>query len=180
MYTKGYTCIIDHSYFLNRCFESDLIAVSKASFVTEFEFKVSVSDFRADLKKWAVVHPKGYSRGKRFSEIYPDEVKHKHDMVASGDFGLKFFYFVAPKGVIPIAELPEHTGLIEMHRTTGRVIVEYTRKAPTLPKAERLTALQKDIIFDKLKHRYLKMRQGELCAAIEEFEKGENRKASTR
>ena len=69
--------------------------------MSEYEIKLSISDFRNDFKK-------GYQhKGK---EVF------KHDMLKSGELGIKQFFFCAPVGIIPVAEIPSEYGFYEFTR----------------------------------------------------------------
>lgn len=89
-------------------FECDVFELTKAGFFREYEIKLTTGDFRADRKKaqrrWngdVVVHKLQY------------EVRNKHEALANADQrGPTQFWFVAPEGVIPRAELPAWAGLI--------------------------------------------------------------------
>lgn len=106
----NYYPIIPNSYLYN--WESDLLAVDNESmYITEYEIKVSRSDFRADFKK----------------------VK-KHELIKDG-FELKcnfksipnYFYYATPPGLIDRSEIPKYAGLIELG--IGNRIV---KKAPKI------------------------------------------------
>lgn len=90
--------------------ESDFIQVTKSLYITEYEIKMSRSDFKADFRKTIG----GYDPQK------------KHDILASKDVptceGWKHkridvhrptrFFFVAPEGMIKPEELPDYAGLM--------------------------------------------------------------------
>lgn len=101
-------------------FECDILALSKAGISTEYEIKMSRSDFFADFKK-----------GKSYSGI------DKHFMLQTGERNSGFgwqrtpnrFYFVVPKGLVTDEEVPEYCGWIEI-LPHGEVMVR--RKAKML------------------------------------------------
>ena len=68
--------------------ESDLIGVTGVGFVHEYEIKISKADFKQDAKK------------------------HKHWNLKSGFNSCNYFWYVCPKDMIDITEVPDHTGLI--------------------------------------------------------------------
>ena len=80
--------------------ECDIIKVTLSGYATEYEIKVSKSDFRADLKK-----------------------KHKHDSKF-----IKQLYYVVPEELLEFAKqyIPEYAGLAYV--TDGTVI--YYKQAP--------------------------------------------------
>ena len=71
--------------------ESDLLQVSKAHYVTEYEIKISRSDFLADKKKTRRWWMENYTEA-----------------------GPKFFYYAAPVGLIKKEDIPKGLGLIEV------------------------------------------------------------------
>lgn len=117
-------------------FEMDIISVSKTSYLTEYEIKVSRSDFKADFKKSISVH---YGSQNRISCV--DEVL-KHDWYAGislPDFyehrKPNRYYFVTPFGMISPDEVPKHAGWIEVSISRdGHFIPTIRKKAPQLHK----------------------------------------------
>jgi hypothetical protein len=75
--------------------ETDLVAITRARYVHEYEIKISHSDFKADFKK-----RKHY----RFKDIRREG---KHARTPN------YFWYVAPIKAIPIC-IPEYAGLIEV------------------------------------------------------------------
>lgn len=88
--------MIPNVYFYQ--WESDLLYISRAGYVTEFEVKLTRSDFRADFKKVA-----------------------RHDRLKSGGPGRpKFFYYATPKGLVLPDEVPAYAGLIYIESSPYR------------------------------------------------------------
>ena len=74
--------------------ESDLIHVSRKHLVTEYEIKISRSDFRADLKK----------------------IRHRIlSLIKEYERGPSRFYYAVPRDLIEPNEIPEHAGLIYVY-----------------------------------------------------------------
>lgn len=85
--------------------ECDLAQVTKAGYFREFEIKISRSDFFADMAKMQ----KTWVRGSGYVE------RRKHDLLAKGDpVGPVQFFYVCPKGLITLADLPTYAGLMEV------------------------------------------------------------------
>jgi hypothetical protein len=88
--------------------ESDFLVVTKARLVTEFEIKLATDDFRQEFKE-----PKAGGSNDKWR-------KHDHmrrRLAHSEHFPAKIatanrYYFVAPMGVIPPADVPEYAGLL--------------------------------------------------------------------
>jgi hypothetical protein len=127
--------------FYHRKYESDFIASTKAGYVTEVEIKMSVADFRADFRKGHVA----YKDRKRI-RVY------KHAQLQAGGLGVKYFYFAAPLGVIPVEEVPEKVGLLEVYicGRTNLVGIKITKPARQLPKPVTITAEKKLRLLNKL------------------------------
>lgn len=78
--------------------ESDVIAINGRRFLVEFEIKLTKADFFKDKDK--ITH-------------YQKQHINKHDFYKQG-LASSMFYFVAPKGVLTIDDIPEWAGLIEI------------------------------------------------------------------
>lgn len=88
--------------------ECDLFHLTESCYFREFEIKLTVSDFRADAKKYQR-HGGDWIDGK-----WKSKDEHKHAMLKSGDVrGPTQFHFVAPAGLLPLTEIPRWAGLIE-------------------------------------------------------------------
>jgi ssDNA-binding Zn-finger/Zn-ribbon topoisomerase 1 len=75
---------------LNFDIEMDVMSISKAKLIYEFEIKISESDFKADAKKrkWQYYLVEGYEK-----------------------FTPNYFSYVCPKGLISLVDIPEFAGL---------------------------------------------------------------------
>ncbi len=75
--------------------ESDFWILSKTGYATEFEIKITVSDFKADFKKKNrhSILPTGIYRQRKYSRPHR-------------------FYYVVPKGMIGVDQIPEYAGLM--------------------------------------------------------------------
>ena len=120
--------------------ESDLLVVSRAGYVTEIEIKISKKDFRADFKK-AEKH-QGLERGEREpSENELRMINHsiggeywKRGLNERGKYAVprpNYFYYACPEGVIKPEELPKYAGLIIVNESFA---VRFERTAPKLHK----------------------------------------------
>lgn len=107
--------------------EMDVLAITEAGIVNEFEVKVSRADFFADFKK---------------------ETKHQFFQgMATGDLSyLKAtipnkFYYAVPKNLVSVNEVPDYAGLIyftkyKLKDFPGKEFIEfeYAKKAPYIHK----------------------------------------------
>lgn len=94
-------------------FESDLLILRDSGTVIEYEIKLSVSDFKAGLKKRARLSASDKNR--RIRQIFNDErnTVSRHDYLTSG-MGANMFYYVAPKEVIDKVDIPDWAGIIRV------------------------------------------------------------------
>lgn len=111
-------------------FECDVMAVTKAGYLEEYEIKLSTSDFKADAKK--------ESRGKykyidgKFVELGKRN-KHQELQNKSIDGPSKFWFVVTDK-IIDKIEVPEWAGLkvASISNYSGEVYLKEIKKAPKL------------------------------------------------
>ena len=75
------------------------IAPSRGNKIIAYEVKVSRADFRKDIAN---------EKKQRGAKLYSNE-----------------FYFIAPKGVIPLREVPNWAGLVEIHVEKGEALIGY-------------------------------------------------------
>lgn len=115
---NAYDILIPNFYYGN--YEMDLFKLSHpANYITEYEIKISKSDFKADFKK-----------GKEY--IRHPELNHtKHDLMASGKCKQNKFFFVVPEGLIKKEDVPPYAGLM-YHKKSG--FIEIVKPAPFIHK----------------------------------------------
>lgn len=108
--------VVIPNYFVGR-FEMDVFKLSRGGVLTEYEIKISRSDFFAD-----------FSKGKnKYSFI---EVPTKHKKMEIGSCPANRFFYVTPKGLIKEDEVPKYAGLLEYESGSFNCI----KVAPTLHK----------------------------------------------
>lgn len=90
--------------------EIDVLSLNKSDYLTEFEVKVSRSDFKADSKK-------------RKWQFYEKKIE---TMISN------YFYYACPNGLITENEIPVFAGLIYVANDG----IELIKKAPLLHKAK--------------------------------------------
>jgi len=83
--------IILRNFYLGS-YEMDVMLLKKSGYITEFEIKISRSDFFNDFKK------------NRWGE-------NKHECIGKGIGSSNRFMFVVPKGMVSVSEVPKHAGL---------------------------------------------------------------------
>ena len=127
-----YTNFVGHNLFvLQSPWESDCISITKALMYTEYEIKTSKSDFRSDFRKVSSKYGNGinehaYYQGDQFRKWRREEIPRP-----------KYFYFVTPKDLLDLSEIPDHCGLLEL----GTYKLKVKKKAPLL-KSKKLSSRQ--------------------------------------
>lgn len=108
--------------------EMDVCVLKPSGYTTEYEIKISRSDFKADFNKseWSKQMVKRFAgREDQFDN------KLKHDQIKSGMRCNRFFFVVPFQMVLP-EDVPDHCGLI-YHREGTLTIV---KNAPLLGKSK--------------------------------------------
>lgn len=92
--------------------ECDVFCMTDARLWTEFEVKLTVSDYRADVMKEKQVGP--YVFGEEQAKV------RKHDLLAARDpTGPHRFFYVTPPGLLDGEALPAWAGWIEVYPDFG-------------------------------------------------------------
>ena len=99
--------IVIENYFHNY-FEADCLRLTSNNQLIEYEIKISLPDFKADLKK------------ERYGKV-------KHTEIKEGRHVNRFF-FVCPKGLIAIEDVPKYAGLVYVTNDTWKIV----KNAPLL------------------------------------------------
>jgi len=149
-----FTTIIPNTYPPG-WYECDILAITRASYMYEYEIKLSRSDFFNDRKKGEVPsHLKSFYQ--RYNENYGDT---KHQSLEKGvGHGPSRFWFIVPENLIAVDDIPLFAGLIYC-RDLGRIVrFEEVRTAPRLHKT-KLSESSKDSIRQNLYHRYWSERE---------------------
>ena len=118
--------------------ESDLLVVSRSMYVTEYEIKVSVNDFRADAKK------------ERTTLIQTDQHKAWADRIMKTRRPNRFFY-VMPADIAAKVTVPDWAGLMIMDRSW----VRETKRAKRLHN-EKIEHEQVTNLIRKMQYRFWK------------------------
>lgn len=121
-----------NSYTAPGWMEADVLHVTKAGYAHEMEVKQSRADFIKDSKK---LMPESFGP---WCEQAQHSGRTKHQALAERDIrGPSYFWFVAPEGVLTLADIPEFAGFIEMDTTCAERVI---KPAPMLHKARRTAA----------------------------------------
>lgn len=130
-YFKQVKYCINNVYVFKYNWESDFLILRKNGYCAEYEIKISKSDFKADFKKLqkhSILETGKYiQKRKRFLKYNEKRLPIYKYWEEEKEYKLrpnKFFY-VVPKGLITIEDIPKYTGLIYINEDkTIQVIKE--------------------------------------------------------
>lgn len=105
---RGHAIAVANTYL--HAWEADLISVTKAGYVHEFEVKISKQDFKKDAQK---------------TKKHVALTEQTNNSVPS------HFWYVCPDGLIDVDDVPNHAGLIYIKKYNRPHVV---KKAPRLSK----------------------------------------------
>lgn len=110
--------------------ECDMMSVTKAGLMHEYEIKLTRSDFKADAKKDNGVTGRWDKETRTWVKVAPTT---KHAKLALGaENGPCRFFYVTPPGLVTPEEVPEFAGLLELHHDARSKILKTVKPAPKL------------------------------------------------
>ena len=122
---KGHTTLVPNVHLFS--WESDLISMTKAGYVWEYEIKRTRSDYQRDKSKDRHRRLEAWSKRAKLGHTQPKGKK--------GESVPRHFFYVVPRGLITAAELPSYAGLIVFDEDPGgRLWFETIVKPPALAK----------------------------------------------
>lgn len=121
-------------------YEADILSITQAGYIYEYEIKTSISDFKADFKN------------KRYKHMLLDEKR----KISYGNIPRKF-YFVCPEGLLDVNDIPPYAGLIYVYVGEYDTWLKTIRDAPTNRHAAKISAKDKERIFVSLYWRYINL-----------------------
>lgn len=133
--------------------ECDLIRITSAFCWSEYELKMTRSDYLRDFNKTLCV---GHERdGGRWKRV----VVAKHELLAGNvnderiENRPKNFSFVMPEGMVDVQEIPEYCGVItfEVAPVSGKIRFSRARRAKTIKGYKKMTPRQLFNIFLKVR-----------------------------
>lgn len=98
--------------------EMDMMSVTKAGFVHEYEIKLSLQDFKADAKKTRGEFTT-FNHETKVWDKKPGVSKHQQLALADPNGPARFF-FVTPEDMVIGADVPEWAGLIHVYQSEHR------------------------------------------------------------
>lgn len=116
---RGHDVVIPN-FFLGD-YECDMVKFHDSGLISEYEIKISRSDYRKDFTK-------------------KKNGKYKHKELASGLLPTNKYYFVVPKDMVKIDEVPTYAGLIYITPSGSTSVV---KPAPFLHKNKYMDSIEK-------------------------------------
>ena len=110
LYEKSHSPITTHFTGMG-LMECDVLSISKADYIYEYEIKISRADFKKDFIK----------------EKHTFIINEKYTRIRKGELVYllpNYFNFVTPKDLISIDEVPDYAGLIYMNEDSSFTIVK--------------------------------------------------------
>jgi hypothetical protein len=110
LYEKSHSPITTHFTGMG-LMECDVLSISKADYIYEYEVKISRADFKKDFIK----------------EKHTFIINEKYTRIRKGELVYllpNYFNFVTPKDLISIDEVPDYAGLIYMNEDSSFTIVK--------------------------------------------------------
>lgn len=128
--------------------ELDFVYIDEYGYSIEWEIKTALNDFRDDFRLKKV----------------------KHELLKSSDVSCpNRFYFVAPSGVIPVEEVPENCGVIEISvDSKGDFRLRTVKKAPLIHSNKDYTPTD---FFDKIYYQLTKFQNIWFGEKLKKFKK---------
>ena len=132
--------------------ESDLISVTPAGYIHEYEIKLSRADFTADF------------RNKRRHKFYVDPEKQEKTRAFNRGIRIwkrpNYFWFAVPENLVSESEVPDYAGLIYIRQSqwndygSCRVV-----KKPVKISKEKITANQTNTLVRSLTYRFWSLQE---------------------
>lgn len=121
------------NYTPAKWWECDVFSLTEAGMMVEHEIKLTVADFRADVKKAKGFYDNRDVPGVSFQDRWKVTQRTKHECLTLADAnGPTRFFYVVPAGMITAADVPEWAGLLHFHDTPQRIGFSIEKDAPKL------------------------------------------------
>lgn len=157
-------CISFSNVFLWGNFESDYIKITGSGYIYEYEIKMSKQDFKKDFEKYN----------------YFANNKKKHDMILSGESGLKGFSFVVPENLISIDEIPQYSGLYYIVKSDRNTFSVNCVKEPPILKAKKIDDKKREQLLMKTYYKYSEIQRMERLTRIYKWTDGQRNEQNER
>lgn len=121
-------------------YEADILSITQAGYIYEYEIKTSISDFKADFKN------------KRYKHMLLDgKLKKSYENIP------RKFFFVCPEGLLDVNDIPPYAGLIYVIESQYNMRLKTVKDAPTNRLATKISVKDKERIFVSLYWRYINL-----------------------
>lgn len=159
---KAHTGIAVNIYLY--AWESDIVSVTKAGYVYEYEIKLTKADFKKDFEK-KEKHEILKNGCRDLSEWEKRIIENPYYRQEKSKFKLTFdkklicsrpnyFFYACPDGLIKPEEVPEYSGLVYLNDRCGNSII---KKTPLLHK-DKITEKQMQHIINSFQFKYWNLR----------------------
>jgi len=129
--------------------ECDIVELTKSGYLYEYEVKITRADFKADAKKYRLGNEK-------IDGVWHTCNKSKYSVLQSGS-RVNYFYYLVPKDLISVDEVPEFAGLIYIDITYVHPYFKVVKPAPKLSK-EKITEKRIIKLLESTYYRYHSLR----------------------
>lgn len=151
------------NYTPRRWWECDVFELTSAGFFREYEIKLTISDFKADAKKYDTLITGSWPNTTSTKRV-------KHDCMGQ-PCGPRQFWYVVPDGLLTPEQVPEWAGLIGIfesrptHNLYWRYSERLLKKAPVLhsnPCEAKIKAHAESVCYYRLHNEWTGGRVSEL------------------
>lgn len=160
---KAHTGIATNIYLY--AWESDIVSVTKAGYVYEYEIKLSMADFKKDFDKkekhqtlkngWRDLKEfeLGWLNNQYFNnnEMFRQRLTSDKKLICSRP---NYFFYACPDGLIKESETPNYAGLLYLN---DRYYDNIIKKMPLLHR-DKITEKQKEHIINSFQFKYWNLR----------------------
>lgn len=134
---RRFEWVIPNSYYVWRC-EADLLCLTKASYLYEYEIKVTKQDFKNDTNK-KVQLTRHYFKEYNIKSPTRTLTQKKMFWLDEGCLPPNYFSYIVPEGLIEVEDVPEFAGLYYIN---NRGLLREIKK-PTQLHSRKVTLEQK-------------------------------------
>jgi hypothetical protein len=157
---RQHECIVPN-VFAAYSWESDVLSITRAGYVHEYEIKVSLADFKKDAgktEKHEILKTGSRPTSDCEQRFIDKSIPIKwcnYDPATNRVIGNRpnYFWYACPQGIIPLDDVPAHAGLIYLAGSSYSIV----KDAPLLHR-EKVTDKIKQHIITSFAFKYWRMR----------------------
>ena len=147
---RAFEVIAPNVYILQG--EQDMLAISRSGYASEFEIKMTRSDYLIDFSKTVGSKLEAQLRGQFW--LKHEYLDGSRQSVNQWDVP-KYFWFVVPAGMVDIEDVPSYAGLLYAFRDdSDDVCIRIIRKAPARKGAAKVPSEVYGRITVSLTHKF--------------------------